>query len=74
VLRLVRRAGVLVALLSLGAMTALGGPAAATGGAPEVVASGLNNPRGITIGPGGAIYVAESGAGGPGRARSARRA
>jgi hypothetical protein len=65
-LRLVRRAGVLVALLSLGAMSALGGPAAATGGAPEVVASGLNNPRGITIGPGGALYVAESGAGGTG--------
>jgi hypothetical protein len=31
---------------------------------PEVVASGLDNPRHVTIAPGGAIYVAEAGAGG----------
>jgi hypothetical protein len=65
-LRLVRRAGVFVSLLALGAMTALAGPASATDSGPEVVASGLNNPRGIAIGPGGAVFVAESGAGGSG--------
>ena len=31
-----------------------------------VVATGLNNPRSITIGPNGALYVAEAGKGGPG--------
>jgi hypothetical protein len=32
----------------------------------QVVAGGLNNPRGITIGPEGAIYVTEAGKGGSG--------
>jgi len=32
--------------------------------APEVVASGLNNPRHVTIAPSGKIYVAEAGSGG----------
>jgi hypothetical protein len=72
--RLVRRAGVVAALLALAAVTALGGPASATRGGPapatggglQVVASGLDNPRGIAIGPGGALFVAESGAGGSG--------
>jgi sugar lactone lactonase YvrE len=32
----------------------------------EVVASGLNNPRGLTFGPDGALYVAEAGSGGAG--------
>ena len=32
----------------------------------EVIASGLNNPRGLAFAPGGALYVAESGAGGSG--------
>ncbi len=31
---------------------------------PEVVASGLNNPRHVVIAPGGKIYVAEAGSGG----------
>ena len=31
----------------------------------EVIATGLNNPRGLTFGPGGALYVAEAGIGGP---------
>jgi glucose/arabinose dehydrogenase len=32
----------------------------------KVVAKGLDNPRGIGIGPDGALYVAESGSGGAG--------
>jgi hypothetical protein len=35
-------------------------------GTPEVIASGLNNPRGLAFGPEGALYVAEAGAGGAG--------
>lgn len=43
--------------------------AAANGGSGglKVVAEGLNNPRGIGIGPDGALYVAESGSGGTGK-------
>src|SRR6188472_273492 len=33
---------------------------------PEVVATGLDNPRGLAIGPDGALYVAEAGRGGDG--------
>jgi hypothetical protein len=36
------------------------------GAAPEVVATGLDNPRKLTIGPDGALYVAEAGKGGDG--------
>jgi hypothetical protein len=35
--------------------------------APEVVVDGLANPRGMSFGPGGDLYVAESGRGGGGR-------
>ena len=38
----------------------------AGGGGLKVVADGLDNPRGISFGPDGALYVAESGSGGPG--------
>jgi hypothetical protein len=38
----------------------------AGGGGLKVVADGLDNPRGIGFGPDGALYVAESGSGGPG--------
>jgi hypothetical protein len=54
----------------LGALTLLAtitGVTSGTAGAqegPVVVASGLNNPRHVTIAPNGEIYVAESGAGG----------
>jgi sugar lactone lactonase YvrE len=78
-LRSVRRAGVFASLLALAAMTALGGVAsaapkdpsramatAASGGGLQVVADGLDNPRGIGFGPDGALYVAEAGSGGSG--------
>jgi sugar lactone lactonase YvrE len=72
-LRILRRAGVVASLLALAAVTAIGGAAAATpdtkgggGGGLQVVADGLDNPRGIGFGPDGALYVAESGSGGAG--------
>ena len=67
----VRRAGAVAALLTLAAVTALGGAAAAAPGNADgsgeltVVADELDNPRGIGFGPDGALYVAESGSGGP---------
>jgi hypothetical protein len=75
-LRSVRRAGAVAGLLALAAVTALGGAATAAPGKAtsggggrgglKVVATGLDNPRGIGFGPDGALYVAESGSGGPG--------
>jgi sugar lactone lactonase YvrE len=44
------------------AMTMACGAAAA---APQVVATGLANPRGLNFAPNGALYVAEAGSGGP---------
>lgn len=41
-------------------------PAASTGPGGTVIASGLHNPRQLSIGPGGAVYVAEAGLGGDG--------
>ena len=63
------------ALISLGALALLGilalfiTPALADGvdaGDLEVVASGLDQPRGLNFGPDGALYVAEAGRGGKG--------
>jgi hypothetical protein len=59
--RLSLRLGAAVLLLLPLLLSAL--PAGAQSGI-EVVASGLNNPRGIAIGPEGAVYVAEAGKGG----------
>jgi hypothetical protein len=48
------------------AMAAAASHGAGGGGGLEVVAEGLDNPRGIGFGPDGALYVAESGSGGAG--------
>src|SRR5256885_10336801 len=63
---------VLAALTGGGVAAAKGGPGHGNGkkgkkpGTPGVTifASGFNNPRGLTFGPGGNLYVAEGGLGG----------
>ena len=56
----------IAAVLGAAALTMAGlSPAAAQTG-PEVIASGLNNPRGLAFSPNGGLYVAESGTGGSG--------
>jgi hypothetical protein len=57
------------ALAALGLAAAMTGAGAATASAQEldVVAGNLANPRGMSFGPGGALYVAEAGRGGGGR-------
>ena len=70
---LVRRAGFIAALAALLALSALTAVASAggkkhggwnEGPSWKVVASGLDNPRGLTVAPWGDIYVAEAGRGG----------
>jgi hypothetical protein len=58
-----RRTGVSI-LAAVAMVLALAAPAAAGEPTWEVVASGLDNPRGVTIGSQGAIYIAEAGTGG----------
>jgi hypothetical protein len=52
--------------LAAGAALALAFAAPAVAADPEVIASGLDNPRGIDVGPGHRLYVAEAGRGGSG--------
>jgi hypothetical protein len=59
------RRTLLLSLISLISLIVLA-PAAAAGSGPTVVASGLDNPRGIDVDGHGVIYVAEAGRGGPG--------
>lgn len=55
-----------LAAATVAALATMTGPNAAAGTELEVVASGLHNPRGITVAPNGDIYVAEAGLGGSG--------
>lgn len=61
---------VVLAASALTAPAATAGPDAAPGSTapagPSVVAQGLNSPRLLSFGPGGALYVAEAGTGGTG--------
>jgi hypothetical protein len=52
--------------LAAGAALALAFATPAVAAEPEVIASGLDNPRGIDTGPGHRLYVAEAGRGGTG--------
>lgn len=52
------------AALAAGSWAAAGRTATARAGGPDVVVSGLNNPRQLSLGPGGGLYIAEAGRGG----------
>lgn len=55
-----------VALLGTAGLVLAGTSPAQAATDPDVVASGLNSPRGLTFSPNGALYVAEAGVGGEG--------
>jgi DNA-binding beta-propeller fold protein YncE len=55
-----------LALLGILALAIVPVAAAGAGTSVQAIASGLDNPRGLAIGPDGALYVAEAGRGNPG--------
>lgn len=59
-----RRSLILASVLVVALLATLVGPVAASGPRVSVVAKGLDNPRGIAIGPDGKVFVAIAGEGG----------
>jgi hypothetical protein len=57
------RLSLLAALVALVALLPAGAAAAHGDSSPEVVATGLANPRGLDVGPWGTVYVTEAGEG-----------
>jgi hypothetical protein len=57
---------IMAAVLLWALPTAVSARPVPASGAGTVIAKGLNNPRGLAIGPDGSIYVAEAGSGGKG--------
>ncbi|MFN8473297.1 MAG: ScyD/ScyE family protein [Anaerolineae bacterium] len=66
-MKTVWRSGVFVLGFLLLLAIALAPTVLADGPTMQVVASGLDNPRGLAVGPNGTLYVAEAGRGGPGK-------
>ena len=67
--RLFRRTSAVGAVAALAVVAIAVPPALAAPPATTVVAGGLDNPRGITAGADGRVYVAEAGTGAPGSGR-----
>lgn len=61
----------ILSLIAALAATAAAGAASAVQPTVEVIAQGLNNPRGLGFAPNGDLYVAEAGSGGTGNCRTA---